>query len=122
MLTQLNLHRHHRLNSKFSNLLSITLPLQLHVPPLVLKRDDDGKIIIRPCSKEPTELHQEAERSTPQAARNILMWHLNFEIGYWFQEFVCASLEVLESFWWSSLLKFVRIQESRGMVGFLSLS
>ncbi|KAK2418281.1 hypothetical protein QL285_040494 [Trifolium repens] len=65
---------------------SITLPLQLHVPPLVPKRDDDGKIIIRPCSKEPTELRQEAERSTPQAARNILMWHLNFEIGYWFQE------------------------------------
>jgi hypothetical protein len=31
---------------------SITLPLQLHVPPLVPKRDDDGKIIIRPCSKE----------------------------------------------------------------------
>ncbi|WJX62574.1 hypothetical protein P8452_47555 [Trifolium repens] len=30
--------------------------------------------------------------------------------------------EVLEPFWWSSLLKFVRIQESRGMVGFLSLS
>ncbi|CAJ2654544.1 uncharacterized protein LOC123897535 isoform X2 [Trifolium pratense] len=57
------------------------LPLKLR-RPLIMQYEISDEFLKFFDQNKTTELRQEAERSTPQAARIILKWHLNLYSGH----------------------------------------